>query len=534
MGKRKKKIPKVQIIRRVMQIASFLLLPALFVSTYIAIKSVYLAIINQTFAVETLLPQLILLLAVVPLTILLGRFFCGFLCSFGAMADFFWFLGRKMKLKPLKISEKLDKSLRLVKYGILLFILIFIWTLGWVQIESTSNPWDMFGMFTSFSALPSASYVLTIGFGLLFLIIIGSFFVERFFCRYLCPLGAVFSFLSRPRILKLKKPTENCGSCKACTKSCTMGLPLYRSDTVNSGECIQCMACISACPRENITARIGKSDVAPLATGLAATAMMLGIYYVGNIATSNVQGADYSSMVDQAHIAEAEGLYTDGVYEGTATGYRGTTTVAVTVESGLLTDVEVISTDDDMEFFSQAANTIIPAILCSQCADVDAVSGATFSSNGLIDAIALALTEAGGEEMTTEMSEPQATVEEEIISAPTEDSVALETGAYEDGTYTGTGTGYENGETTLRVLVEDGRISAIDIISYEDDDPYFRTAFDGVTSAIIETQAVEVDAVSGATFSSNGIMEAVADALDLDFTNSNSELQSEKRGKGHK
>ena len=104
-----------------------------------------------------------------------------------------------------------------------------------------------------------------------------------------------------------------------------------------------------------------------------------------------------------------------------------------------------------------------------------------------------------------------------------------ETGNYADGTYSGTGQGFR-GETKTEVTVENGNITDITIVSYQDDNQYFNRAKDTVISEIIENQDVNVDAVSGATFSSNGIMESVADALGVSYTNTNSDRKEERHG----
>ena len=102
---------------------------------------------------------------------------------------------------------------------------------------------------------------------------------------------------------------------------------------------------------------------------------------------------------------------------------------------------------------------------------------------------------------------------------------------YADGQYTGTGNGFR-GATQVQVTVEGGRIVDITVLSYQDDGQYFSRAQSSLIEAIINAQSVDVATVSGATFSANGILEAVADALDLDFTNPNSSLSG--RGKGRR
>lgn len=99
---------------------------------------------------------------------------------------------------------------------------------------------------------------------------------------------------------------------------------------------------------------------------------------------------------------------------------------------------------------------------------------------------------------------------------------------YQDGAYTGTGSGFR-GDITVEVMAEGGQITAITVVSSNDDKQFFDRAKSSIISDIISNQSVEVDAVSGATFSSSGIIEAVANALDLSYTNPN----SERPGKGN-
>ena len=136
MTTQKRKFTVLQVVRRVIQLLSFILIPGLFISTFSSIKIVYMAIIAGTFNLAALLPELLFILAVIPITIIMGRFFCGFLCSFGAMGDLIWFISRKVLKKPIVVSEKTDRILKLFKYFVLLFIVILIWTLGIVSFDS--------------------------------------------------------------------------------------------------------------------------------------------------------------------------------------------------------------------------------------------------------------------------------------------------------------------------------------------------------------------------------------------------------------
>lgn len=383
MTRSRNRISTVKIFRRAVQLAGFILFPGLFLSIYGALRDVYTALISGTFSAAALSWQLWVLAATIPLTVLMGRFFCGFICSFGAMGDLFWFISGKLMKKRPRIGDSIDKALKGLKYLILLFIVIFIWTLGAVSFDTASSPWNIFGMYASLNGWPSENYLLSLGGGLLLLIIIGSMLVERFFCRYLCPLGAVFAPISRIRFFRFKKPRQNCGSCSLCSKNCSMGIPLYRSDYVTSGECIGCLACKEACPKGNVTAKPAPSVGAALTV-----AAITGLYYAGNIVTQEAYAAGNTFSADAML---SQGQYADGVYTGSASGYRGSTQVEVTVSNGNIQDIEIISTDDDREYINRAAAVVISSILNAQSTEVDTVSGATYSSYAVINAVADAL-----------------------------------------------------------------------------------------------------------------------------------------------
>ena len=383
MDKTHKKTKTLQILRRIIQIVSFVLLPGLFITAFTALKDVYTALISGTFSFNRLSYALWILIATIPITILMGRFFCGYLCAFGSMGDFVWFLSRKIRKKPSLIGERGDKILKSLKYILLILIVVFIWTLGVAQIDSKASPWTIFGMYVSINGWPAADYLLTIGSLFLLLILIGSFFVERFFCRYLCPLGALYAVISRLRLFKIAKPRTQCGKCRLCTNSCPMGIPLYKYDVIRSGECINCFACTQSCRRSNSSANL-KQPVAVL----MAVIVIVGLYFVGRL---SVQTASLPPSETSIAADETSGQYVDGVYTGSAPGYRGTTEVQVAVSDGLIEEIIVLSTGDDYTYFIRAENDVIRDILASQDTDVDAVSGATFSSDAIINAVKTAL-----------------------------------------------------------------------------------------------------------------------------------------------
>ena len=415
----KSRISILGILRTISQIIFFILLPALFVSVLAGIKELYVGIIHGSFDLRTSAVMLACVIAIIPVTAIAGRFFCGWMCAFGTMGEWIYALSKKITNKPLRINEKADRVLKKVKYVWLVLLIILVWTLG-LNVFQSANPWDAFGMLLTPGQLPDIGYVLInlpIALVMLVLIIVASFFVERFFCRYLCPLGAIFAILSKLRILKIVKPGQNCGRCRICTDNCPMGIALYKADVSKSSECIECMRCVSGCPRGNVGLRVSveKPDLKPIASGVAAVSVMTGLYFAGTLAAdhlsafpvtppaviSSENGANGANVTTGgsnstgAATANPASKYIDGTYDGVGSGYRGgRTVVSVTISNGIITDVKVISQQDTRQYFASAAPKIIDSIVSSQSPKVNTVSGATYSSLGIMQAVSDALSKA--------------------------------------------------------------------------------------------------------------------------------------------
>lgn len=199
----------------------------------------------------------------------------------------------------------------------------------------------------------------------------------------------------------------------------------------------------------------------------------------------------------------------DGVYKGSATGFSGPVTVAVTILDKKIVSIDILSASDDEAFFNRAKG-VIDRIISSQSLDVDVVSGATYSSNGIIGAVKNALT---GEKDNgvTGKSKQESRSDSEFDSSLAEMAAVQDASAYKDGTYYGTGKGFA-GNIKVKVDIAGGKISAISIVSTKDGDSYVKSA-SSLLDTIVEKQSTNVDTVSGATFSSRGIIAAVRSAL---------------------
>lgn len=213
----------------------------------------------------------------------------------------------------------------------------------------------------------------------------------------------------------------------------------------------------------------------------------------------------------------APAAYRDGVYTGSAQGFGGQITVQVTISGGQITDICIVSADDETPSYFSSAKAVISAMLSSQSPNVDTVSGATYSSNGIINAVKRALSQAaadGAEQPTDPVQEPETPSEPTEPTVPTvpEDPSIRPAENYKDGTYTGSGEGY-GGEIKVSVTITDGRITDIQVLSAEDETPAYFSRAKAVLTSICAQQKTDVDMVSGATFSSEGLKEAVEDAL---------------------
>ena len=609
-----RKITPFQLTRAIIQIFSFILIPGLFITVFSAFGETFRAVTNGTFQFAEQSTNILMISAVIIITAIWGRPFCGFICSFGAMQDLLWAAGKRIPFHP-AISQKTDSIMKNIKYAVLAFIVFGVWMFD-ITGDTVWSPWTVFGMYASpWKGFPAEAYFISLGGLLLLLTIIGSLFIERIFCRYLCPLGAIFTLVSRIRIFKIKRNSSNCDErCRACTRKCPMAIPLYKYDSISSGECINCMKCTGLCAKNNI-----KSNTVQAISGTAAATVLMGVSFVGTLKLPESPAVTDQIVSTSTSAGETTtGKFTDGTYTGSASGYHGTIKVSVTVSGGEISAINILSSRDDGNFLSNASSKIIPAIISSQDVNVSTVSGATFSSRGIINAVADALgeqlsamtsayseasqttettyhydtssqtssdtvttqyqqgssdtsseqtertAEAGSTKNTKKETQPaqtlkkpettatgtttaatvpdvqesaKPTVTEKQTSAPTQATTAAPTGpattekettttkqtsasGFTDGVYTGSGSGFR-GATSVSVTVKDGKIASITVTSYKDNEPYFGRAKNGVISAILNSQSINVSTVSGATYSSNSIIEATAKALGLEFNNPN-------------
>ena len=237
-------------VRWSVQILFFIAAPGAFSAAFNGVK--YIA--GQIGGLKVIEPTsfLLLLAGLCAFTVLFGRFFCGYACAFGTLGDALYLLFTPLRswyvshFPTGKAHSAFRAVLRFVKVVVLggIFVLCFQGS-----YDSFWSPWTAFAGFTG-GTLEGISAV---AFFVLAAIAAGMSLVERFFCRFLCPLGALFSLLPVLPISQLKRNPQRCSSCcQICRSACPVDMRPERGGP-EMGECIACGRCAAACPIDNIS-----------------------------------------------------------------------------------------------------------------------------------------------------------------------------------------------------------------------------------------------------------------------------------------
>jgi polyferredoxin len=256
---------------------------------------------------------LFLFVTFLAMAFLLRKAFCSWLCPIGTLSEYLWRAGQRLFGRGFQLWRWLDIPLRGLKYLLLGF---FVWAVsgmpaGAIQ-EFMHSP---YGLIADVKMLNFFRYLGATGWTVIGGLAAASLLVPNFWCRYLCPYGALLGLASLLSPLGIRRDPEPCIDCAKCAKACAALLPVDRLVSVHSAECAGCMLCVAVCPAEGALAmslpRIlspskRKNRVPGWVLAVAVAALFLGV--VGFAKTtghwrSNIPAPVYQQLVPHAEAA---------------------------------------------------------------------------------------------------------------------------------------------------------------------------------------------------------------------------------------
>lgn len=204
---------------------------------------VFSSLIEETFENTGKLSIMAVLIIFILFATIFKRSFCGFLCLVGALQRVVGYIGFKLLKKRVIVPATLDKYLRAIKYIILTGVAALSIASGKFLLQVSVD--DVFEQFSII--LPGLAWISIV---LMFVTIIGSFFIDNFFCKYICIQGAVAGVAGRFSPSGIVRCEDKCINCKLCTRKCPSNLEVHKMKKVTSAECFNCQNCIVVCPKK--------------------------------------------------------------------------------------------------------------------------------------------------------------------------------------------------------------------------------------------------------------------------------------------
>jgi len=207
----------------------------------------YLLVTHQVPAIH---PAAMVLAAVFLISsLLLKKTFCSWLCPVGTVSEYLWKLGRKLFRRNFTVPRWLDVPLRSLKYILMAFFLFIV--VG-MSVEALSDFLAApFGIIADVKMLNFFREIGITGLAVLGSLVVLSVFIQNFWCRFLCPYGALMGLVSTLSPVRIRRDAQACIDCGKCSKACPSSLPVDRLVQIRSPECTSCMECVAVCPAEN-------------------------------------------------------------------------------------------------------------------------------------------------------------------------------------------------------------------------------------------------------------------------------------------
>jgi polyferredoxin len=192
---------------------------------------------------------LFLFIAFCAISLVLKKAFCSWICPIGTSSEALWIVGRKLFTRNIRLPKWLDLPLRSLKYLLCGFFLIFIGIMSADQLRDfMQTPMGLLADIKMLNFFRTMSFTAAL---IILLLVFFSMIVQNFWCRYLCPYGALMGLLSLLSPVKIRRDSEACIDCAKCAKACPSALPVDKLLAIRSAECTGCLSCVAACPAAN-------------------------------------------------------------------------------------------------------------------------------------------------------------------------------------------------------------------------------------------------------------------------------------------
>ena len=237
-----------------------------------------LKVLRATGEVPRLHPAgLFLLAAFLGMSWLVRKSFCGWLCPVGTVSEYLWRLGRQTFGRNFRLPRRLDIGLRSLKY---LLLGLFLYAVGSMSVPAIRAFLEgPYGMVDDVKMLNFFRLLGLTGGMVVAALVVASVLVQNFWCRYLCPYGALLGLSALVSPLRIRRNASLCIDCDKCTQACPSALPVARLMAIRSAECTACLQCVAVCPAAGALAMVapGRRAVPAWAIAAAVAGLFLGI-----------------------------------------------------------------------------------------------------------------------------------------------------------------------------------------------------------------------------------------------------------------
>ncbi|MGA7559477.1 MAG: 4Fe-4S binding protein [Terriglobales bacterium] len=190
-----------------------------------------------------------LLIAFLAMSFLFRKAFCSWLCPVGTISEYLWRGGQKLFRRNFHLPRWLDIGLRGLKYLLLGFFVWAVTSMAADQLAAFMN--SPYGVIADVKMLNFFRHIGQTGAIVLGLLTVASLLIQNFWCRYLCPYGALLGIVSFFSPARIRRNPETCIDCAKCVKACPSALPVDTLVTIKSAECTGCLECVAVCPAKD-------------------------------------------------------------------------------------------------------------------------------------------------------------------------------------------------------------------------------------------------------------------------------------------